>query len=70
MKDKEIESSMAIINRNAQESGNPHAFYSGMVFGLGQAYGFLEQMNPEDTAACIHALLEKIDEHHFKAREM
>lgn len=70
MMEKESETSMAIIMRNAQESGNPHAFYSGMVFGLGHAYAFMNDMDKKMAMACIQVLLEKIDETHFKVREL
>lgn len=64
----EIES-LKIIEKNAQESGNPHAFYSGMVFGLGHAHGFLRTESREMAASMIEVLLDNIDETHFKERE-
>ena len=69
MSDQYEENAMKIIARNAQESGNPHAFYSGMVFGLAHAYEFLRSSDRETAAAYIATLLERIDEVHFKARE-
>jgi len=64
MSDKK--SAMKIIETNAQESGNPHAFYSGMVMGLGHAYEWIRISDRETVAAHILALLSMLDEEHFK----
>ena len=64
-----IPKAMDIINKNAQESGNPHAFYSGMVFGLGHSAQLLRMADREKAHAYLMALLEKIDDTHFKANQ-
>lgn len=61
--------SLKIIEQNAQESGNPHAFYSGMVFGLAHAHGFIARENRRMAIGMIEVLLNNIDEIHFKERQ-
>lgn len=65
----EPKDAMKIIDTNAQESGNPHAFYSGMVFGLGHAYEWIRMSDRETVAAHILALLDLLDEEHFKKEQ-
>ena len=67
--DKYEKEAMKVIIKNAQESGNPHAFYSGMVFGLGHAYEFLRSADRETAASYIITLLDNLDEQHFKKNE-
>ena len=61
---------MEIISRNAQESGNPHAFYSGMVVGLGHAYEWIRMSDRETVTAHILALLDMLDDEHFKKEQI
>ncbi len=70
---KKIEQALGIIRQNAQESGNPHAFYSGMVFGLGHSAAFIKQAVEEDDIEMAYgyvmALLAVLDKEHFKENE-
>lgn len=64
-----IEKGFEIIEKNAEESGNRKAFYHGLVFGLGQAKGFIEQ-DDLPPIGCIEALLDLIDERYFKVTQI
>ena len=64
-----IEKCFEVIEKNAEESGNRHAFYSGMVFGLGHAQAFIENGTLPPLGA-IAALLDLIDERYFKVNQL
>ncbi len=66
--DAEGKKAMEYIDSVAQESGNRRAFYHGMVFGLGQAAGFMRE-RPAEAMGYIDALLEHLDESFFKAEQ-
>ena len=57
---------MQYIESVAQESPNRHAFYRGMVFGLGHSAQFIKQFDREEALAWIYVLLGEIEEQHFK----
>lgn len=64
---KEADKAFKIMEENADASGNKQAFIEGVVWGLGQGYGFIQQ-HPQPLA-CIDVLLGMMDEKYFKPLE-
>jgi hypothetical protein len=67
---KDSKEAMDYIDHVAQESGNRRAFYHGLVFGLGQADGFIRIKGEAEARAYIQSLLDHVDGYYFKKEQL